>query len=129
MTRADDPHSEIDADPAAEACTGTEGLFDVAPAGAICEGHAVEFEARGRRFLVCRRAGEFFAVADRCTHAAWRFSNGSLLAGELVCPLHGGRFDVSTGRATCPPASKPLRTYAVVVRNGRILVDVPPPID
>jgi nitrite reductase/ring-hydroxylating ferredoxin subunit len=102
-------------------------FHDIGPASGVAPGKAVAFETRGRRFVVCNTGEEFFAVADRCTHAAWRLADSALRGGEIVCSLHGARFDLRTGAATGPPASKPLRTFAVRNEGGRLLVQVPPP--
>jgi len=103
--------------------------FDVGPVDGVAPGCVVPFAAGGRRFLVCNAKTGFYAVAERCTHAAWSLAGAELRGEEIVCALHGARFDLRTGHATCPPASKPLRTYAVDVEGGRIRVRVPPPIE
>lgn len=68
--------------------------------------------------------GSFHAVNDRCTHQAALLSPGRVRRGAVMCPLHGARFDVLTGK--CLGAAYPdLRTFAVRVEAGRIEVDVP----
>jgi 3-phenylpropionate/trans-cinnamate dioxygenase ferredoxin subunit len=104
-------------------------FHDVAAMDAVGPGRAVGFEVGGRRLIVCNAGGDFYAVADRCTHAAWPLAGGDLEGSELICSLHGGRFDLRTGAAACPPATKPLRTFDVATRDGRILVRVPPPVE
>jgi Rieske Fe-S protein len=42
--------------------------------------------------------------------------------GILECPKHNGRSDVTTGEAVRLPAQKPLRTYPVTERDGRLMV-------
>jgi nitrite reductase/ring-hydroxylating ferredoxin subunit len=43
--------------------------------------------------------GELFAVSRRCRHLGADLANGSIdREGCLVCPWHGARFDVATGR-------------------------------
>jgi 3-phenylpropionate/trans-cinnamate dioxygenase ferredoxin subunit len=102
-------------------------FVDVCALSAVPENASVPFEANGRRLLLCNSGGEIFAIADRCTHAAWDLAGAELRAGEIVCALHGARFDVRTGEATARPASKPIDTYAVRVREGRVQVRVPRP--
>jgi nitrite reductase/ring-hydroxylating ferredoxin subunit len=47
------------------------------------------------------------------------------LAGNVVtCPLHGSRFDVTSGHVVGPPARSPVQTYPFQVRDGSIFVDV-----
>jgi nitrite reductase/ring-hydroxylating ferredoxin subunit len=48
--------------------------------------------------------GELFAVSRRCRHLGADLAKGSIdREGCLVCPWHGARFDVATGRMTRPP--------------------------
>ena len=46
---------------------------------------------------------------------------------DVAGSLHGATFDLRTGAATGLPATKPLRTFPVRTRDGRIQVAVPPP--
>jgi 3-phenylpropionate/trans-cinnamate dioxygenase ferredoxin subunit len=72
--------------------------------------------------------GELFALEDRCTH-----DDGKLCEGEwdpsvceVICPRHGARFDLRSGRALTLPAYIPVDTYPVHVRDdGMVVVDVP----
>lgn len=48
--------------------------------------------------------GEDFAVSRRCRHQLADLSKGSVDAdGCLVCPWHGSRYDVRTGRMVAGP--------------------------
>ncbi len=99
---------------------------DVCATSEIPPGRAVAVRAAGRDFLLCHAEGRYYAVAERCTHAAWSLAGGEVRGCELACSLHGARFDLRTGDATRPPASKPLRTFPVRTRGGRIQVQVTP---
>jgi nitrite reductase/ring-hydroxylating ferredoxin subunit len=51
------------------------------------------------RYAVGNAAGELFAVTRRCRHLGADLANGSIdREGCLVCPWHGARYDVATGR-------------------------------
>ena len=63
-----------------------------------------------------------FATDDICTHAYARLSDGWLDNGEIECPLHAGRFDIKTGRATAPPCADDIKTYPVRVVGDEIQV-------
>jgi len=48
--------------------------------------------------------GELFAVTRRCRHLYADLANGRIDAdGCLVCPWHGSKYDVATGRMTRGP--------------------------
>ena len=73
------------------------------------------------RYAVCRTAdGAVYAVDDTCTHHSARLSEGVLIGCEIECPMHQGRFDVTTGEATRRPARDPLATYPVEVVAGQV---------
>ena len=43
----------------------------------------------------------------------------------VVCPRHGSRFDIRSGRPLTLPAYLPVATYPVRVRDGLVVVDLP----
>lgn len=73
-------------------------------------------------------SGAYRAVNDRCTHQAALLSAGRVRRGAIMCPLHGARFDVSSGK--CLGGAYPdLRAFPVRVTDGLIevcLPDTPP---
>ncbi len=89
------------------------------PVGTI---KAVEVE--GEPVALLNLDGMFFAVHDECTHECFPLSEGNLQDGELVCLLHGARFDVRTGAVLGPPAYEPVKTYEVRVESGEIMVAI-----
>jgi nitrite reductase/ring-hydroxylating ferredoxin subunit len=78
----------------------------------------------GREIVVCHTREGVFAVDNICTHAHARLCEGRLRATRLVCPLHGGSFDVRDGRVLGPPAEVPLAAFAVRVVEDAIEVAV-----
>ena len=56
------------------------------------------------RYAVGNADGELFAVTRRCRHLRANLANGSIdEAGCLVCPWHGSKYDVRTGRMVLGP--------------------------
>ncbi len=91
-------------------------------------GDVVGVERGGVRYAVCRTAdGAVYAVDDTCTHHSARLSEGVLVGCEIECPMHQGRFDVTSGQATRRPAREPLATHPVEVVAGQIRLRRPPP--
>lgn len=62
------------------------------------------------------------ATQDKCPHGNASLSEGYLENGTIECPLHQGVFDVATGKPLCPPVTTDIRTYAVRVEDGEILI-------
>jgi 3-phenylpropionate/trans-cinnamate dioxygenase ferredoxin subunit len=70
--------------------------------------------------------GELFALEDRCSH-----DDGPLVEGDwepedavVICPRHGSRFDIRSGRPLTLPAVFPVETFAVRVEDGTVIVTV-----
>ena len=56
------------------------------------------------RYAVGNAEGELFAVTRRCRHLYADLANGSIDEdGCLVCPWHGSKYDVETGRMVRGP--------------------------
>lgn len=89
----------------------------------LAEGEIRQVElSDGRVLAVCRIDGEIFATDDLCTHGEASLSEGELEGHELLCPFHLGAFDVRTGEATRSPCFEALRTYAVTIEDGLVMV-------
>ena len=70
--------------------------------------------------------GRLCAVEDRCSH-----DDGPLVEGDwepdegvVICPRHGSRFDICTGRPLTLPAYEPVPVFPVRVEDGMIKVEV-----
>ncbi|MDE2410355.1 MAG: nitrite reductase (NAD(P)H) small subunit [Sphingomonadales bacterium] len=85
----------------------------------------------GWHVLVARTESGFHAVNDRCTHQAAALSGGRIRRGAVMCPLHGARFEIATGRCF-GSGYRDLRVFPVRVQSGMVEVcvpDAPPGID
>ena len=78
----------------------------------------------GREILVCRLGDDFFALGSRCTHAAWPLVGEPIEGSEILCTLHGARFDIRDGCPTSGPASKPLSTFPIERRDDALYVSL-----
>jgi 3-phenylpropionate/trans-cinnamate dioxygenase ferredoxin subunit len=70
--------------------------------------------------------GELCAIEDRCSHDDGPLAEGDWEPDEgvVVCPRHGSRFDICSGRALSLPAYLPVDTFPVRVEDGVVKVDV-----
>jgi nitrite reductase/ring-hydroxylating ferredoxin subunit len=76
--------------------------------------------------LIITVKDKYFAVDNQCTHAESWLDTGDVEAKtmEIVCPLHGGAFDIKTGSPTRPPCTISLRTYVVEEGDEAIHISV-----
>ncbi|HVE24578.1 MAG TPA: bifunctional 3-phenylpropionate/cinnamic acid dioxygenase ferredoxin subunit [Sporichthya sp.] len=74
--------------------------------------------------------GLLYAIDDTCTHANASLSDGDVdpVDCTVECPFHIAQFDLRTGKPQSLPASKPVRTHTVEIRDGviTVLVGIPP---
>ena len=70
--------------------------------------------------------GEYYAIEDRCSHDDGPLAEGDFDVEEAVaiCPRHGARFDIKTGRALSLPAYQPVEAFEVLVEGGLVKVRV-----
>jgi nitrite reductase/ring-hydroxylating ferredoxin subunit len=71
------------------------------------------FEAGGLSLLLCNAGGAWYAIENRCPHAAARLDDGPLRGSVLECAVHGGRLDVCDGRPLRAPIRRRVATYPV----------------
>jgi nitrite reductase/ring-hydroxylating ferredoxin subunit len=74
--------------------------------------------------LVARTDDGLFAINDRCTHQASLLSPGRVRRGAVMCPLHGARFDLATGKCL-GSAYRDVRSFPLRVNDGMIEIELP----
>ena len=69
--------------------------------------------AQNKRICLALHEGVFYAVQDSCTHNGESLSKGKVnYLGEIICPWHNYRFQLSTGTA-CDSSCRGLVTYPI----------------
>lgn len=77
----------------------------------------------GKRICLVRTADRLLAVADRCPHNGESLSRGEVnYLGEVVCPWHGHRFNLATGRAS--EQDDDLETFPTRVDEAGVFIAV-----
>lgn len=94
----------------------------VARVSDVPRGSVTRVEAGGHVIALANVDGEFFAIDDTCTHEEASLSEGGLSGEVVVCPKHGSRFHVKTGRVLSLPAVRSVATYPVRVEGDAVLV-------
>jgi nitrite reductase/ring-hydroxylating ferredoxin subunit/uncharacterized membrane protein len=80
-------------------------------------------EVDGVGILLSRSSGgEVCAISSVCSHLGGALEEGSRDGGTVVCPWHGSRYDLCSGKVLESPAVFPQSRYETRVRDGRIEV-------
>jgi 3-phenylpropionate/trans-cinnamate dioxygenase ferredoxin subunit len=89
----------------------------------LASGNKKTVVVAGVRLMIANVGGEFFAIADACTHLGCSLGTEGKLAGTTVtCGCHGGQFNVTTGTVLAAPPVKDETTYPVKVEGDDVLV-------
>lgn len=67
--------------------------------------------------VIARDGEEVFALENECSHAAVALSEGEVADCQIECWLHGSMFDLRTGKPTNLPATEPVATFPVDLRD------------
>lgn len=97
----------------------------IADVSEVLEGEPIIVDIDGESIALFQVAGEFFAIADVCSHDDGPVAEGEIEGHEIICPRHGAHFDVRTGKALTLPAVVDIPAYPVRVEDGEVLVGVP----
>ena len=90
----------------------------------VANGAALKVETGGLALAVFNVDGELFVTDDACTHGPGALSEGYLDGDVIECNFHGGKLNVRTGEVISPTCMVPVKTYAVTVEHGMVIIDI-----
>lgn len=95
---------------------------DVAAKDELPAGDSRIVDVEGEPVAVFNLDGEYHAIQDLCSHDEGELASGHVEGEEIICPRHGARFNIKTGKVTAPPAYEDIATFPVREHEGRIQV-------
>ena len=106
-----------------------EEFIKVAEIFEISEGKMKAVKIGEKEILIANVGGKYYAIGNKCTHRGGDLSKGSLSRKIVTCPVHGFKFDVTTGEVAYAPFEvkflkliKPEPTYEVKVEGKDIML-------
>lgn len=97
----------------------------VAQTEGLSSGERIFIEIDDLPIVVFNIAGTYFAIANVCSHDDGPIGEGDLEQYTVICPRHGARFDIRTGKVLSLPAFIDIPAYPVRVVDGQIEVGIP----
>jgi len=82
-----------------------------------------EFDIDGKNIALANVEGKLFAINNICLHRGGPLGEGELEGQVVVCPWHGWKYDVTTGKLTTNPTVG-VQCYVVEIRGDDIYVDI-----
>jgi 3-phenylpropionate/trans-cinnamate dioxygenase ferredoxin subunit len=97
------------------------------PLASLADGKATRVEGGPDGVCVVRLGSSVFALADRCSHADVRLSEGEVDPDEcsVECWKHGSAFSLTDGEPQSLPATRPVPVYQVEVDGDEVVVSAP----
>jgi biphenyl 2,3-dioxygenase ferredoxin subunit len=92
--------------------------------GDVAVGTAIKVERHGLELAVFNIEGEFYVTDDHCTHGPGSLSEGYIEGDIVECNFHQGQFNIRTGEVVLPPCFVPVKTYPVMVKDGKVTIEV-----
>lgn len=77
------------------------------------------------KIVIFNIAGIYFAIQDVCSHDDGPLGEGELDGYEVICPRHGARFDVRSGKALSLPAVVDIPAYPVRIHEDMLEIGLP----
>lgn len=100
-------------------------FLEIAPASELPDGERLFVEIGGKPIVIFKIAGQFFSIADVCSHDDGPVGEGPLDGYNITCPRHGAQFDVRTGKVVQMPAVVDIPAYPVRVVDGMMQLGIP----
>jgi 3-phenylpropionate/trans-cinnamate dioxygenase ferredoxin subunit len=91
----------------------------------LLDGQKLFVEVDDLPIVIMNVAGQYYAIADVCSHDDGPVGEGDIEGFEIICPRHGARFDIRTGRALALPAFVDIPVYPVRLVGAEIEIGIP----
>jgi len=99
-------------------------FYEVASLEDLPPGERLIIQIGDQDILAFNIAGEVFAIGNICSHDGNPLDDGEIVDHEIVCPRHGARFDIRTGKVRSLPAVIDIPAYPVCIKDGKIQIGV-----
>ncbi len=76
----------------------------------------------GMQVAVYYHDGAVYAFEDKCTHQPCPLSGSNIEGNEIICAMHGARFNIKSGEVTMQPAQKDLRMFNTQITEGVVFI-------
>ena len=96
----------------------------LATTGELAPGERKLIELDGQRIALFNVDGEYYCIADLCSHDDGPVAQGECDGYEIECPRHGARFDLRDGKVLSFPAIRDIPSYPVSVKGDAVQIEI-----
>lgn len=96
----------------------------IAKSDELAEGERKMFTVGEKRLALFNVGGEYYCIADICSHDDGPVAEGECDGYTIECPRHGARFDLRDGSVLSFPAIRGIPSHPVEIMNDEITIDI-----
>ena len=78
----------------------------------------------GKSIALFKFGEDYLAIDNTCSHAGGHLCEGTLDGKVVECPLHGAKFDITSGAVLGPPATRPQEKYPVRIAGDTVEIEI-----
>jgi nitrite reductase/ring-hydroxylating ferredoxin subunit len=102
----------------------SEQWVAVAKVADVEAGGMKSVEAADKTLALYNLGGNFYATDNECTHAFAMLTDGTIDGEVIECPLHGGAFEIKTGKGLGAPIFCDIKSYPARVVGDTVEINV-----
>jgi len=95
-------------------------LTAIADENELKPGEMKKITVGDKNLLLANADNELFIVDEMCTHEDYSLYLGCIKGKSIKCSLHGSFFNLQTGEPEDEPACEAIKTYTVIVKDGKV---------
>ncbi|MEI6462357.1 MAG: Rieske 2Fe-2S domain-containing protein [bacterium] len=100
-------------------------LVKVLNEGELKNDELKEIVVKGAKFTLCKVKDEYYGIDRFCSHKEGPLAEGFLENDyTVVCPWHGAKFDIRSGKCLGLPATEDIGTYKIVKKGNEVFVEI-----
>ena len=86
-------------------------------------GGSLLVQPTGKKIVLFNLDGSFYALDNSCPHNDGPICCGTVEGDTVICPNHGWKFDIRTGKAKTVSGYR-IKSYALKLEGDEIFVEV-----
>ncbi len=106
-------------------------IFEIPDGYKIEEGGVGAFIVDGKKILLAKYKGKYYAINSICPHQGGDLSSGVLEGKNLICPRHGHKIDITTGKhagflsaSFIKSPKDDGRSYRVITKGSTLKIEI-----
>ncbi|MDP7537602.1 MAG: Rieske 2Fe-2S domain-containing protein [Methylococcales bacterium] len=89
---------------------------------ALSDNEHIVVDVDGTDVVIFKLADRLYALENVCTHDGGDIACGQIEGDEIICPRHGARFCIKTGKVKSAPAYEDIECFPLRIEGGMVQI-------